>query len=442
MNIVIVGGSFGGVHCALKAKELYPTASVCLIDKEKKLGYLPCGLSLYFNHTIASLQEAYFLQAQDLLAAGVQLELDTIVMSIDYENNEVITTRGNFTYDRLVLATGSQQLSSRLKDDYQDVLTYKDVTSAEYSLKQLLQSDSVAIVGAGQAGMELASSLRYSNKKLVLLESLSYPLSKYFDDDFLQPFLTHLKTYPQVTLYSRETVKQVKKICPPKRFKVTTQRQEYEVDTVVLATNVRPRDVDFFDALQKNSDRTLATNEYLETSIPGVFAIGDLIQLPLKGTNEKIYMPLISHAIQTGELCAKNLVSLQEKMTPVVRTIGTYLFDYYLASCGLTEEEAYMYHDAPVISRIDLLELSAVGTRQKVMRVKVVIDQTSRVILGAQLMSKSPILDKINVYALAVEQELTIDEFKTGNYFYQPQYTNSLKFSDIFRQKDVDECEL
>ena len=42
MNIVIVGGSFAGIHAAIYLRQLMPTSEIYLIEKQSKLGWIPC----------------------------------------------------------------------------------------------------------------------------------------------------------------------------------------------------------------------------------------------------------------------------------------------------------------------------------------------------------------------------------------------------------------
>ncbi|MDG4870336.1 hypothetical protein P8631_20280, partial [Guyparkeria sp. 1SP6A2] len=67
---------------------------------------------------------------------------------------------------------------------------------------------------------------------------------------------------------------------------------------------------------------------------------GDLIRLPYGLDQEKYYLPLVNHALITGQMAAMNLNQLQAPYKKSSRSMGTFLFGYYMASVGLTQMEA------------------------------------------------------------------------------------------------------
>ena len=62
MKIVIIGGSFGGISCAIEARKIYPESEIVLIEKKPISGLFPAGCSLYLEGKIPSLQDAFLLQ--------------------------------------------------------------------------------------------------------------------------------------------------------------------------------------------------------------------------------------------------------------------------------------------------------------------------------------------------------------------------------------------
>lgn len=114
---------------------------------------------------------------------------------------------------------------------------------------------------------------------------------------------------------------------------------------MLSANSVRPELSIFDNQLKSNSDNTIFVDDYLETSVQDVFAVGDLIQVPSFIFQTKVYAPLIVNAVQTSLTCAKNMIE-KEILRPMLKTIGVKLFDYYLASTGLMESEAlYMMRE-------------------------------------------------------------------------------------------------
>lgn len=421
MKVVIIGASFAGVHCAIRTKELHPYDEVVLIEQEKELGFLPSGLTLLMNGVIFSLDEATFTTKEHLLKKGIHLELGVRGIDFDFVNHCVETTKGAIYYDKLVLAMGSSQHSQKLISDHPGFLTYKKREQAQLAVERIKSSQKVAIIGAGQTGMELASSLVKQHKHVSLIESMSYPLYKSFDEDFLQPFLEKIAENDYVTTYFSQTVKDIQSEGLEDKVTLVSQQEEIRTDTAFLATNVRPDLSIFKGELAFHADQTIKVDAYFETSQPDVFAIGDLVQVPSLLLEQSIYLPLINNAVRSAHVCAENL---ETKTTPyhgAIRIIGTCVFDYYLASCGLTEADSFLY-PGPVATLTLNFPLSTV--EKEPVKIKFTYNKNTQVLLGVQMISKVNILEKINTYALAIDLEMSIQELAQKDYFYHPLFAN------------------
>lgn len=431
MKVIIVGGSFAGIHCAIKVKELYPSFDVVLIEKKAKIGYIPSGLSMLLNGEIDSLEEAYFMTKKELEKTGINVLTDTEVLSYDFTGKTIDTTKGLMSFDKLVLATGSSQKSSKMEDDFDRIKTYKDKESAEQILNTLSNIDEVIVIGAGQAGMELASGLIYQGKKVHIIETMDYPLYKYFDKDFLESFYTTTGDIPNMTFHFSETVKEIDE----SRLVLSNGKTMNITDKMVLSANsVRPELSIFNQQLRANSDNTLYVDDYLETSIPDVYAIGDLIQVPSFLFHARVYAPLIVNAVQTSMMCAKNIVEKKETLRPMLKTVGIKLFNHYLASTGLMESEDFLY-DAEVKSVIITLPISTVSKKE--VSIKLVYGGKNYHLLGVQLISKEPILDKINTFALMIKERIDIRNLSQLPHFYNAVFANtSLGLPDVFGKGD------
>ncbi len=67
------------------------------------------------------------------------------------------------------------------------------------------------------------------------------------------------------------------------------------------------------------------------------------------------------------------------------------------------------------------------------------IDQASARIVGAQLLSKANILEKINLLAFAIEQQATMEELTQKDFFFHPRFTNVIDETFLWSGSDADE---
>jgi NADPH-dependent 2,4-dienoyl-CoA reductase/sulfur reductase-like enzyme len=435
MKIVIIGGSFGGVSCAVEARKIYPKAEILLIEKKAHIGFIPSGLLLYLEGKITSLKEAFFCSKEQLEKLDIQVALQETMETFDPKEHLIQTDRRKVTYDRLVLAAGSAQESELLLPTNEASLTYKDYGDAKQLVQALEQASTITIVGAGQAGMEAASALTAIGKQVHLIESMTYPLFKYFDQSFLQPFLQELAQIKNLQLYLSESSVAVERV--DAGFQVVTANRTLVSDLALTTVNVRPRPHPAFQQLRLHSDHTIWTDPYLETSEKDVFAVGDLIQLFNPITQDTAYMPLVNNAVRSGIAAAQNLEEKQAPFRGGLRTVGTQLFGWYLASTGMTESDRFFYEKEIAVknftARASLIDTTVIYG-------KLIIEKASGQVLGAQLISKYNLLEKINLLAYAIEKKSTLEELAQKDFFFHPYFTNVIELANgIALGSDADE---
>jgi NADPH-dependent 2,4-dienoyl-CoA reductase/sulfur reductase-like enzyme len=419
MKIVIIGASFGGVYCALEARRLYPDAEIMIIEKNEQFAFLPNGLLLYLQGVYENLADATFISKETLMKNNIQLRLQEIFLSCDGQEKTLQTDCGTYMYDKLVLATGSTQQSKVIELQEEEIYHYKTYQAAKYLLPKIEEAQEITLIGAGQAGMEAASVFIELGKKVHLFEAMDYPLFKYFDQDFLTPFLAAIEKIPQLDLRLNQRIAQID-----------------QEELILTTVNVHPTET-MSDVLATHSDLTIQTNDFLETSQKDIFAVGDLIQIPFTLTNEKIYLPQINHAVRSGMTAAANLVKPTKKFRGGLRMIGTKIFGWYLASVGLLESEAFLY---PKKLMIKTTVIPASTTSKETLYCKLIIERKTQRLLGVQLLSQANCLAIIERCGWVIQQEMTIEALLEQDFFFQSQYSSTLAFlNDLFVGCDTDE---
>lgn len=424
MKIIIIGASFAGIYCSLQARKLYPDAEILLIEKKELVGFLPNGLLLYLQGFYDTLEEATFISSEMLKQKNISVHLEETFIEALPNEKSVVTDKGNYTYDKLVLATGSSQHSKNIDLAEEEIYHYKTYSAAKKLLPKIETAQNITIVGAGQAGLEAASVFVELGKKVNVFETMDYPLFKYFDKDFLVPFLTDIQQIENLHL---QLSQQISKVDKNDQFEVNFQQQQLKSDLILTTVNVHPTLVNL--PVKRHRDLTVETNDYLETSIKDIFAVGDLIQVPLTITKEKMYLPQISNAVRTGLVAAENLASPRKKFQGSLRMIGTKLFHWYLASAGLLEAEAFLY---PKKIGTKLLHLPAALVAGQSVDCKLIFEEESRRLLGVQLLSKVNCLETINRYGWAIEQQMTVEQLLEQDFFFHSQFSNRLSFTNEF----------
>ena len=438
MKVVIIGASFAGIAAALEVRKKQSDAEIILLEKQPTLGYIPNGLHLYWEKKISDLKDAYFITQEQLekqhircyLAAAVE-KIHTKQKIVDYLYQEQEMT---IAYDKLIIATGSSQLSQKITgSDNENVLKYKRHHEAEAALAKMEASQSVSIIGAGQVGAEAADLLSKQQKHVTLIESMDYVLFKYFDQEMIQPVQQKMREQG-IDLRLNQTVSAIETEAD-QQVTVRFGNEAVTSDAAILGVNVRP-DLRFLDEhIYLHRDQTIAVDRYMQTSAKDVFAVGDCIQLTFGEDDETVYIPLVNNAVRTGIVAAANLIQPEVEFKGSLRTIGTHLFGYYIASTGITEAES-LFTGQTVKACQQEVRLTSLPNADTVM-IKWIYDSASHVLLGAQLISTSNILEKINTVALAIQTKQTLEDVRQKDYFFHPSFSQLISATNFVSWQEV-----
>lgn len=438
MKVVIIGASYAGIAAALEVRNKHLNAEVILLEKKDRLGYIPNGLHLYWGNKIDHLDSAYFFTKEELEQRSIQCSMNTAVEKIntvkkevEYLHNEKEDT---MAYDKLIIATGSSQLSQKIKgSDSETVLKYKGRYEAEMAIAKVGASRSVTIIGGGQVGVEAADLLKKQHKQVTLIESMDYVLFKYFDKDMIQP-LQQKMLEEGIDLRLQQTVSSIEEV-ENQQARVQIQKEKIKSEAVILSVNVRP-DLHFLDEhIQLHMDQTIAVDRYMQTSVEDVFAVGDCIQLTFGEEDEMVYIPLVNNAVRTGMVAAQNLVQPKVPFKGSLRTIGTFAFGYYIASTGITEAESLFTGQAIKTARQEV-KLTSLPDTDTVM-MKWIYDADTHALLGAQMLSTTDILEKINTLALAIQTNQTLEDLQQKDYFFHPSYSPMLSATNYVSWQEM-----
>ncbi|MCB5956044.1 FAD-dependent oxidoreductase [Enterococcus sp. CWB-B31] len=436
LKVVIIGASFAGIAAAFGVRKKFKRADIYIIDQQSEIGYLPGGLNLFAYHQIASLKEARFITESELQKENIQLMLQSKVIKLHTKNYALTYIKKGqeylFSYDKLILATGSSQWSEKISgSSSKKVLKYKFFEDSCHSLPMLESSRKVSIIGGGQIGIEAIDSLLKMGKEVCVFESMDYLLFKYFDKEMIQPVYKEMLKRG-VLFHFNEPIDKIESL--ENGLSIHTNKEEYFSDVAVFAMNVRP-DLSYLDSkIKRHIDGTVLVDEYLRTSQKDVFAAGDCIQIAHSVLGESFYIPLVNNAVRTGLAVSQNLLVPTAEFIGSIRTIGTRAVGYYIASTGLTEEESLFYPQE--VGSVHIKQRSSLFSGEEISG-KLIFERATHRLLGAQLVSKDNILEKINTLALSIQVGQCLEEVYQKEYFFHPFYSSPLDITNLLGIKGV-----
>ncbi len=423
-DVVIVGASAGGITAAMSSRRFYPNRSVLVIKREK-VSVIPCGIPYVFG-TLKSVDDDVLPVEMFLEPLGVDILTDEVV-EVNPNSHTIKTRSGKeIGWEKLVLATGSKPVKPEFPGtDLEGVYT---VPKDYYYLKELRErienARRIIIVGGGFIALEVGDEIRKLGKEVTMIVR-SRLLRSSFDPEFSKMVEERLRERGIKVVYG-----QVEKLLGNGRVEGVRLLDGREIpsDLVIFSIGYRPNIELAVKAGLKVTRYGIWTDEYMRTSHPDIFAVGDCVEHRDFFTGKPYPLMLASTATFEARIAGANLFKLQI-VRENRRTIGAYsthVGGLTLAAAGLTEEAARKegfevivgYGKGPDRHPAKFPDTSIVTA-------KLIFSRDRGAILGAQIAGGKSVGEMINILALAIQKRLTASELYTLQIATHPLLTAS-----------------
>ncbi|XP_034993861.1 ferroptosis suppressor protein 1 isoform X2 [Zootoca vivipara] len=323
VQVVIVGGGFGGIEAARKLKCW--GVPFILVDMRDA-----------FHHNVAALRAAVqsgfakktFISFSKTFGGSFRQGL---VVGIDLEKQHVLLNDGELCYSHLILATGSDGpfpgKFDRPMDMQSAIQTYEDM------VEEVEKSPRIVIVGGGSAGVEMAAEVKtkYPNKEVTLIHSKValadaevLPRVRQEVKESLLKEGVHLLLSQKVENLQSLTLNKFKENMIVKTDKGT----EIVTDMVILCTGIKVNSAAYSGAFSDKlaSNGALQVNEYLQVKgYDNIYAIGDCADV-----NEP---KMAYHAGLHADVAVTNIVNSLTQKPLKTYTPGSLTFLISLGRC-------------------------------------------------------------------------------------------------------------
>jgi NADPH-dependent 2,4-dienoyl-CoA reductase/sulfur reductase-like enzyme len=436
MKVVVIGCTHAGTAAIVNTAKLYPEAKITVYERNDNISFLSCGIALYVGGVVKDPKGLFYSSPEKLGSLGVDTRMNHEVLSTDLEGKKIkvrnLKTKEDFedSFDKLIITTGSWPIIPRIEGiDLENILLSKNFYHSNTIIEKSKEAKNIVVVGAGYIGVELAEAFEANGKNVTLIDSLDRIMSKYLDKEFTE-IAEKAFTDHDINLQLGQTVKKFEGR-DGKVTKVVTDKGEYEADLVVLCIGFRPNTELFKGQINMLPNGAIVVDEYMRTSKEDVFAAGDSCAVVYNPTGKTEYIPLATNAVRMGTLAARNLVK------PVVRHLGTQgtsgikIYDWCIASTGLTELSAKAAgKEVKAVTIKENYRPEFMPTYDEV-TLKVVYDEASRIILGAQIISKADLTQSINTLSVCIQNKMTVEELGFVDFFFQPHFNKPWNFLNI-----------
>ncbi|MDR1873987.1 MAG: FAD-dependent oxidoreductase [Synergistaceae bacterium] len=434
MKVVVIGCTHAGTAAVVNIAALYRDAKVTVYERNDNISFLSCGIALNVEGIVKDPATLFYSSPEKLAELGVETRMKHDVVSVNVADKKLrvrnVETGQEFddTYDKLVVTSGSWPVEPKIENSGLDnILLCKNYGHAQEIIRRTKTAQRIAIVGAGYIGTELAEAFEVQGKSVVLIDQAPQILAKYLDPEMVAcPQQLYLDR--GIELAFNQTVEAFVDDGRGGVAAVKTDGGEYKADMVVLCVGFRPNTAIFRGQLDMTPNGAIRVDEYMRTSAPDVLAAGDCCAVHNNASGRPEYIPLATNAVRMGTLVARNLKNPTTKHPGAQGTSGIKIYDWNIASTGLTEIVAReMGLDAASSTLRDNYRPEFMPTTSELL-LRIVYERGSGRLLGAQLQSKADLTQSINALSVCIQQRMTVEELAFTDFFFQPHYNKPWNF--------------
>lgn len=249
---------------------------------------------------------------------AINLELNTRITDIDPDQHTVTTDRGTtFEYDRLLLATGSAPRTLRNVPGVNlgNIFTLRHKKDADAIIAEVGEHKNVVIIGASFIGMEVASSLGQRGANVTVIDMVQTPFEPVLGPEvgrFLQKLheVNGIKFRLDTGVSTfHDRVSEVSEVELSDGTRLPADMVIIGIGVIPLTSFLSNVDIDMHE-----EDQSVLVNEYLQSSIPDIYAAGDIARFPL-GDHRMVRIEHWRLAQQHGFIAARNMLRYDDPIS-------------------------------------------------------------------------------------------------------------------------------
>jgi len=430
---LIVGGVAGGATTAARLRRLDEHAEIIMFERGEYVSYANCGLPYYVGGVISE-RDRLFVQTPESLKArlAVDVRINEEVIAIDRAAKKVTVQKTDGSsyeesYDKLVLSPGAEPLRPPIPGIQDEVIfTMRNVPDTD-RIKDYVDTHKVqhaVIVGAGFIGLEMAENLHHKGINVTIVEMAEQVMTP-LDYEMAAVVHQHLKT-KNVEFYLKDGVSSFVREKSGLQVRLKSGRS-IPTDMVILSIGVRPDSKLAEQAgLDLGINKGIKVNEYLQTSDPDIYALGDAIVFPNPITGEECHTYLAGPANKQGRLVADNIVNGNlRKYKGSIGTAIAKVFDLTVGATGISEKMLRKSSIPYVSSIIHASSHAGYYPDALPLTIKIVFNPQDGKLLGAQIVGFDGVDKRTDMLAHILKHGETIYEMQEIEHAYAPPFSSA-----------------
>ena len=444
-RLVVVGGDAAGMAAASQAKRRAGDAlEVVALERGHHTSYSACGIPYWVAGDVPGVDALLARTPEQHRRNGIDLRTRTEVTAVDLDRREVeahdLTARRTYRlgFDHLVLGTGAVPVRPPVPgidargvfglqtlDDGQAVIDWlADLEAGVDAGAAPTRRFQGVVVGAGYIGVEMAEALVRHGLVVTVVDKAPEPMTT-LDPDMgrlvhreMEGMGIDVRTGTAVESFETDAAGRVRRVA-------LAGGERLPADVVVLGLGVRPN-----TAVARGAGLPLGSSGGIRTDLrmavpgyDGVWAAGDCVESIHRLSGQRVVVALGTHANKQGRVAGINLGGGYATFPGVIGTAITKICSLEVARTGLSEREADQAGYRFVTAVVDSTTKAGYFPGAAQIRLKLIAEQRTGRLLGAQIVGREDAAKRIDVLATAIWNEMDVDEVLSLDLSYAPPFS-------------------
>lgn len=433
LRIVIIGGVAGGASAATRARRMNESAEIVVLEKDEHVSFANCGLPYYIGGEIAErgkllVATAEFLRRRFKLDVRTRHEARSI--NRDAKTVEVFDhqkqTAYQLPYDKMILAPGAAPLTPPLEGlTAAGVFTLRNMADTDriHAATNQSRTKRAAVIGSGFIGLEMVEQLERRGFQVALAE-LQPHILPLLDPEMTQPLREELTTH-HVSVHTGDGIQRVLTNAAGAACGVQlASGTVIDADLVILGLGVRAQTALATQAgLEIGASGGIATNAWLQTSDPNIYAVGDAAEYPYGPTGTQMRVALAGPANRAGRLAGEHAATgKSDPMPPVFGTSIVRVFEWSAGITGLSAASAKRFGIAARSVTVIANHHAGYYPGAQPLTLKLTYAPDTGRILGAQAIGREGVDKRLDVIATAMAFRGTVRDLAGLDLAYAPPF--------------------
>lgn len=418
-KILIVGAVAGGASAATRLRRLSEDYEIIMFDRGEYPSFANCGLPYHIGGIIPERESLIVKSPEDFKSRfniDVRIFSDVIKVSPNEKTVSIQKKSGEIyeeDFDYLILSPGAKPFIPKIEGiDSDKIFTLRNIPDMDKIIKKINMENpkSVAVIGGGFIGVEMAENLKHLKLETHLIEAAPHILAP-FDSDLSEDLEDKMLENNVILHLSKKVIK-----FEDKGEKINIfldDNSSLTVDFVISAIGVQADTAFLKDSgISLNERGSIIVNEYLETNFENIYALGDAIP----------GFALAGPANRQGRIVANNIAGKKEKYKRSLGTSIIKVFDMVGASTG--KNERILKQENIKYSTVIFYPNSHAGYYPNATQLhcKILFEKESGKLLGAQAVGYEAVDKFIDSIASAMHFNGTIYDLSELELCYAPPF--------------------